>query len=285
MRKILHINIVVLMAIFTLAGSARAYPTLQSGYTDIKFTNVENWVDVDQNRYVSEGDLFYGIAWAKTFTLQEDPTQTSYWSATTTDNLSAYFLLQVSSVVPYDLNTYTIGFTSASSDPNGVLSSADLAAGIVQKWYTDTKANTFVLPDLNPANNSASVAHDIAQVIDGSAYASLTMGDGYWFGLGLIDPSIVGAGGFLATNYSGLNVTGGGPLAGLIKIANTAVNPSYPLAQVVGQSQIIKTVLLDGWMYKSEDPMTVATPEPATMLIVGTGLMGLFAARRRQRKP
>lgn len=293
MRKILQINLAALATVMLLVSSAMAVPAFQNGYTDIKFTNVENWVDKDGSKTISAGDLFYGIAWATTWTLQNDPTQTPYWSTTATDNLSAYFLLQVDSVTPVG-SSFNITFKSSGvADPNGVFSSADLAKGDVLRWYTDTKAFSFVSPDGNPATDAASVAHDIGSVTDGTLFGTSTINGGYWFGIGIIDPSTVGAGGTLANNYSGLNTDGGGQLAGLAFITSPYVNPGFPNTQMVGQSNISKLditsalvskAFLDGWMFKSQDPFTVATPEPTTMLIMGSGLLGMFAARRRSKK-
>lgn len=270
MRTKFHTLIAVLLILLAYSSIAQAYPSLQDGTSQIKFYNAENWIDSDLSYTVSIGDIFYGIAWATTFNLttQSDP----YWTSTGSDNLSAYFLIKVTDVTPSG-NAYKITFGAADSDPNNIFSIADLSSGVVQKLFSDNDP-------LDMTNTTTA----ISSVIDGNAYATLSIIDGYWYALGLIDPSSLGTGGYLATNYNGLDALGTFGGYNLDKTINPPVT-SYGPQEVVGQSNIYVGSDFDGWMFTSSDPYRVTpTPEPATMLIVGSGLVGMFAIRRRSKR-
>lgn len=281
MQKILHSMLVVLMIVLAYTSNAQAYPTLTAGTTDIKFFNYENMVDNPTDtvanglkNVISVGDIFYGIASAQTFT--EAGAATQYWSATSTDNLASYFVLEVKDVSLISGDSYKITFgaiTSASQDPNGVFTDADVLNGVVEKLYYDNKALTF----------GSSVAADVLSVIDGSAYATLTLtGTSYWFGIGFINPTLATTN-YLSTNFWGLDSLSSFGNINPVLITNPALS-STVLSEVVGESTIIKNRDNTVWTYKSTDPFRVTTPEPTTILIVGSGLIGLFAIRRRGKR-
>ena len=281
MRKILHSMFMVLMIVLAYGSVAQAYPTLVDGTTDIKFFNYENMLDNPTDttanhlkNVISIGDVFYGVASAQTFT--EPGSATQYWSASATDNLASYFVLEVKNVELISGDSYKITFgaiSNTSQDPNGILTSQDVLNGVVEKLYYDTSPLTF----------GTSVAADVLSATNGSEYATLTLtGTSYWFGIGYIDPTLA-ATNYLSNNFFGLDsLTKFGNIDPIL-IKNPALS-STVLSEVVGESTIIKNKDNTVWSYKSTDPFRVATPEPTTILIVGSGLVGLFAIRRRGKR-
>ena len=278
-------NLAIMAAVIGLStvvsgAPAQASPVLGgSGVNDIYFNNIENWVDVDGSGTVSAGDQFYGILHVQNIDNQYSGT---VWNednvlAGGIDTLTGYFLNTVSAAYLEGL-TYHITMGTSTYDPNGVISAAELASGVVMKLYSDSSLTRY--------SDDGPVATDIANSTDGSLWATLTTLGGYWYTHAPISPP-TNLGEAIGDSWFGLNFV----------TNNTGYTFSYtddplesesgsPLVQMYGTSNLnVNTAAGSPWMFTSNDPSVVVTPEPGTFLLLGGGLLGLgMYVRRRVRK-
>ncbi|MFZ5426147.1 MAG: PEP-CTERM sorting domain-containing protein [Thermodesulfobacteriota bacterium] len=280
MRRSTICNVLALLAILLWSSSAMAI-TLAPGFNTIEFVNWENrikdGVNVGTDGPIEVGDIFYGIARVQTIAGTTPPDPFNSTSAPV-HNLTAYFYTEVASLAPAsDPNNLIINFgVPGASDPNGIISDPELASGVVFKLFEDFATNI----------SFATEATSIATATDGALWMSLTLDGGYWWSEALGDPTGLTPGTFVGTSWFGLNTffSSVGPL----NFVNDPLEDLYDISvQLYAQSTIETNARVDGsvpaWSFTSDDPAVVATPEPATMLIMGSGLLGMFAARRRKK--
>ncbi|MFZ5426146.1 MAG: PEP-CTERM sorting domain-containing protein [Thermodesulfobacteriota bacterium] len=260
------------------ANSATAI-TLAPGFNTMEFVNWENRIPVNGNGAIAPGDLFYGIARVQTILGNTGGGADPFNSTSNpVHNLTAYFYTEVATVNPIQgtQNALITFDVPTLSDPNGIISDTELAGGVVFKLFEDFSTNI----------SFADEATSIATATDGALWMSLTLDGGYWWSEALGDPTGVPAGTFLGTSWFGLN-TYFSSVGELIKI-NDPLEALYDIdVQLYAQSTIETNARRDGsvgrWSITSDDPAVLATPEPATMLIMGSGLLGMFAVRRRRK--
>lgn len=262
-----------------LSGSpAEASPVLGPGTNNIYFNNAENWIDKDSSGAISVGDQFYGILHVQNIDNPGTIWNEDNVAAGGIDTLTGYFLTDVVATGFHGLNTH-ITFGAASSDPNGVMTSGDLASGVVLKLFADSTAT--------PYTDDFSVATDIASATDGAFWASFTTAGGYWYAHA---PLSVPASGDIGSSYFGLNLVVNNSGFTFLTIDDTLETESgSPLVNMYGESTIsVNDLTATGshWDFTSEDPSVVVTPEPGTFLLLGGGLLGLgmYARRRRAKK-
>lgn len=280
MKRLAQLN-GMLLALLLLASTAFAYPVLGPNQNEIEFINFENvyhqvggqWVARGPNDSLAIGDVFVGIIRAQTITNNGVPV----WSADevgapgTLDTLTGYF---INTVTGFDVPNNVIYLGASSVDPlnTGVFTAQDFTDGVVMKLFTDTQT----------AMNPTTVMGGIATATDGALWASLSLNGGYWWSDAA--PQF-GSSGPIGENWFGFNVVDG-VLGGLQKI-NDPLETLYNLSvDIYGVSRInFNTVggTTGAWLFASNDPATLATPEPATLLIMGSGLLGLYGARRRRK--
>lgn len=267
-------NLKILACTFALLGLtpqfAVATPMLASGaVNDLNFNVAQNIQDTDHNGALSLGDLVYGIVNVTRISSGGN----TLWNANNVlgpgvDSLSGYYVAAVTSITalpsPFAASI-TLG--AAGTDPNGVLSSSDLAAHTMVKLFTDT---------LTPFQTGTSVAADIARATDGSMWAALGLNGGYWNSV-LMNNGLIFAGG-------GMNFTSNNTGQNFTPQSNPSCSPSCPPTDFV-----FSTIATDNgpgqvWRNSGANNGSLATvPEPATPLLIFAGLLGWAASRRATR--
>lgn len=279
----------MLLALLLVASTAFAEPVLGPGKNMIEFINWENvyyqntqgqWTQRASADTIQEGDVFVGIIAAQRIKWLNNNTQTVVWNSDdvgpTYDTLTGYFVNKVDSIdVEFDPITNSlvpvIRLTYSLVDPFGIFQAGDFANHVVMKLFSDDTDTI----DLSSVNNG------IATATNGDLWASLSIDNGYWWSNA--EPSYGSqAGADIGINYFGFNVVGG-VLGGLVKI-NDPLEGLYDVAvDIYGHSRINRSEDTSSpWLFESNDPATLATPEPATLLIMGSGLLGLYGVRRRR---
>ena len=282
MKNKSFIVIVLCSLIFLLASSvAYAYPVFTLfDDNDLEYKNVENWVDVDSSNDINTGDYFYGIMKVQVISAGGSDTWASNDITSPYDSFSGYFCTEVVSTTWTSPGLYTIDLGPMATDPYGILNQGGIT-GEVMMLFTDTVTKY--------TEDGPTVQDDIDDATDGTLWASFTTDSGYWYtpNAPIVPP---GAGNKVGDSLGGLNFvqdnTGipewekiNDPIEGVVNLD----------VQMYFQSEIedhgAAGVHGNGlWQFKSNDPATMhPTPEPATMLLLGTGLIGLAGFARKKK--
>ncbi|GAO37338.1 hypothetical protein SCT_2759 [Sulfuricella sp. T08] len=248
---------------------AQAAPVFQLGVdNNLGFQAVGNKTG---GTSIAVGDIFYGVV-----NLQDISSGTTTWNANNVsapyDSFSGYFVTQVSSITQSGFpGLYSVQMGVAASDPNGVMSAGDLAAGTIMKMYTDTSTRY---------TTSGPTGTDIANATDGTLWASLGIsGGGYW-SLG-VSPAGFGtsgsAGGLnFITNNTGLNWS---------KVLDNSLGCATPGGCQVDMKFISTFSQTAGgaWGVNINDPAVLhPVPVPAAALLLGSGLIGFAGVSMRK---
>jgi hypothetical protein len=290
------------------SSSAQAIITIGSGTNAFFFENAETWVDMNEEflpgsdvkdpgyGVVSTGDYFYGIlniqnqkvngvdVWAQDLGIGLDEL----------DQMSGYFLTTVVSVgvevgladpaVHIELGAY-----DGVSDPYGVLSDAEIAAGGVMKLFSDDEA---LGGAAGPATQYSTTdgagvgsfggGGDIGNATDGALWATLSVTDNYWYTHAPLVPPNVGQ---IGWSWWGLDfiVNNTGAAFSLIDDPDETESGNI-LVEMYGDSKITAGTS-PNWDFESDDPAVVVTPEPSSLLLLGSGMvLGAGWLRRRRKK-
>ena|GEM_PF-2204009 len=294
MRKLGLLTAVFALALFLYSAPAKAKPlVLGSGANSLFYTNVENWIDKDGSGDISTNDILYGI-----FNVQNISNGGSdIWGMDnvggdgTLHTLTGYFLTTVTGVNVHgglggDVH---ISLGAATADPNGVLTAADLSSGVVLKMFEDD-TSVGGPGTAYTTNDAGGAAGDIANATDGSVWATLNIGpNGYWYTHAPVVPP-TNAGEAIGESWFGLdfviNNTGKSFLAIDDPLESEAGAGGIALVEMYGTSNINANnpgiTGGDNWDFMSQDPAVVVTPEPGTLLLLGSGLLGGALLRRRR---
>ncbi len=293
MKKLGLLTAVFALALFLYSLPAKAVPVIDAGANSLFFTNVENWIDEDDSGDISAGDTFYGILNVQNISNGGS----DIWGTDnvggdgTIDTLTGYFLTTVTGVNVHgglggDVH---ISLGAATADPNGVLTAADLSSGVVLKMFVDD-TSVGGPGTAYTTNDAGGAAGDIANATDGSVWATLNVGpNGYWYTHApVVPPTNVGAA--IGESWFGLdfvvNNTGWTYLAIDDPLESEAGAGGIALVEMYGTSNInVNDPAItggDNWGYTSQDPSVVVTPEPGTLLLLGSGLLGGALLRRRR---
>lgn len=304
MKRLGFLTAVVALALMIYSVPAQAFPTLDSGINKLYFTNAESLDNVDGSfttvtdnagnvvvtPTVTVGDIFYGVLRV------QDVNLGLTWDDDNNpdgglDTLTGYFRTQVTNITTDSAGTHITHGAATSADTFGIFSANDIAAGAVMKLFADSGSSSYT------QDSVGGQSVDIANATDGSHWATfgLGMGSTYyyshspsivpvnpsdnigrtWFGL-----DIVTIGG-VAQNFSGYpffftddsgeyesNLGGGG----------------FSPVQMYGHSDVTVADGSTNWMFDSDDPAVIVTPEPGTFLLLGSGLLGAALIRRKMKK-
>lgn len=256
--------------------AANAAPVFMGGASNtLTVTAVQNLVDQGAPG-LSPQDTLYGI-------LSVDNNRASgseVWDANNVigmpiDSFSGYFAAQVTSVFnafpassPY---AAAVTFGPASTDPNGKLTAAELAAGSVFKLYIDSSVGA------TPFETNGSISDDVAKATDGVFWGTLGFAgsNAYWSALVLKNGQILGSGGldFIA-NATGMEF-------------DSIANPSCSSCATTNLyfSTVVRDIGAQSvWRYGGSNSATFqpnSIPEPGTLALVS--VVGAWFGIRRRR--
>ena len=216
------------------------------------------------------GDIYYGVANIQDNTVGGGVIWNAKNVSTPYDSVSGVLVTEVKKVTATSTGlgiVYSLEMGVASSDPTGVMSSADLAAGTIMKLFTDTTT---------PYTSGGPVASDIANATNGALWASLGMtgpGGGSW--TWTISPG--GAGG----TSGGINFITNNTGMSWAKVADPGCTGGG--CDMVFSSTY--STLAGAWQYGINSRATIhplTVPLPAAAWLLGSGLIGLASLARRK---
>ena len=330
-KKVLFIALALVMAGFGTQASAGPVFDFGGALNEVFFRNREVVLRADASSLF--GDL---VGWRRVTGLTADPfavgdisvsifnaqnlevdgTQTWAFNpglgvggAAVRDLFEGYGVTRISSLTPPATHgdPTLVHITQGASlvDPFGIISAAELAAGVTLKLYHDSATeggNTFW------TNLGASSIGNVASVTDGTLWAAFGLGVSLQPQVGATPPAFLGSGfayahilpgGRLAFFQFNRRTLAGTlstmvPFPGVNHPSETEIGGSGHLTDIYASTEIENNpqgrLVLGGaatslWDFSSNDPFAFrATPEPSSIILFGIGFPALgLRARRRKR--
>jgi hypothetical protein len=259
--------VAVMVGAWMMPIGAEAVPIelIPGGVTKIKFTNYENWLDLNTDGIINTGDKFEGIAKAESITNLGNTINKNTQLGDGSRELTMNFQFSV------------VG-GSITPGGSGHLDFA-LGAGDFIDAFVD------FTPDWNLTVGNAS---------DGASWLTVSPPSFYE---GVNDT----AAGVASTNRNWANATTnstGYPIVPRFYASTAGENPAHTylgfshgdhLVDLYFASRLFNVVSGDPgfgtWQFKSEDPIYIWVPEPTTLLLLGGGLLGLAGTQVLRRRP
>jgi len=306
MKKFL--NLMILLLVFAVTASVvHAYPTLQFGDNELYYTNREvvfrdyddgnGYVELDYRDLTAPPQLEKGDIFIGTLKVQEIVGDSSSWFQAADDQLTGIFALEITNItenitgLPGDFSVILdLGVASATSFTT--LENEAFSTGL-----SGTEVMTFYTHDSVAWEDDGSIKQDFEAQISSDEWMSLgieTGTDDYAFTY--ITPQGTGVDDFIGKSYLGLSVLDFyDPSMVFLDIVDPEVGLTvdfYANSELEGHDDFIEAYDLDTstdgyspWVFESNDPAYVdVVPEPGTLLLVGTGLLGFSALARRKRR-
>jgi hypothetical protein len=289
--------------------TAQAIPYTPGGFNALFFNNAEVWVDDDSDDLISQGDYFWGTLELNQIKAITDNTgfgggSTIWGPGSGPKEITGYFISRVSAVIPLGGGLSRIVFaplSSAAEDPNGIMSAADVAAGIVIKMYEDS-SGAGIFGNYNDGTQSTAVS----TATDGSLLWRFTMGTsgilkdtaadpGYWFTNAPTNPFVAPTS-FNGSSFAGVNVVenneGGISTFALVNDPNETLVDNDVHFWFNSEIEINENAQNGLYAIGDDEPMHFNSndpalynpiPEPGTLALFGLGLAGaLYVGRRRR---
>jgi hypothetical protein len=261
MKKIQMLIVLAVLLTFGLSQQAFATPVLDMGNNTLYFQGLEAGYNTTYGA-VTLGTVFAGILKVKE--IEGNGGSTIYTSGAAEGYLTGIFLAQVTA---YDAATNT--YTLSAFDPTYNTAAWNLLPTEFQTLFGANTTDSVIklyFSMTDPGVSSASTPAVVTTVASGTLWADFALG----------------AGDSMETIITGDPATG-----------NIFANLNLDLTEIFGvdADSLHASIGLTNnsinsatWLIRLGDSGDVyATPEPATMLIMGTGLLGLFGMRRRQK--
>lgn len=289
------------------APTVYAYPTVQFGENELYYTNRETvfrkgntalgqnadeYYELDYSGTpptLQDGDVFIG-----TVKVQEIVGDSGSWYQSGTDQLLGVFAQEITSIVdidPTDGLTLQVNLDAATSASGKIFNALDLSTfttGLtgdeIMKWYSHNDENW---------QDDGTIGQDYTDIINlGADWATFELdSNANDYAFTKITPQGTGVDEFVGKSFLGLSITsfynpsllGPGvtdPEVGLLV-------DFYANSELEGHDDYLKIPSESPWVFESNDPAflnAVVVPEPNTMILFGTALLGASAMLRRRKE-
>jgi hypothetical protein len=320
----LRVTLLALGCLLLFGVTAQAIPFVPGNFNGLFFTNDEVWVDKDNDglstanpgaNTVTVGDILWGTLKMNQIS---GPTNNigqggpQIWGpGATPDEITGYFVTVVSGVINNGNTILLAPLPNAALDPNGIMTAADIANGVVIRIYEDS-------PGGFGNYNATTQGQAVATATDGSLLWTLSMFDnalapagiqpnnamdlGYWFSNANTDPWGLQGGNVLGDSFAGVNVVTNN--SGISKFG-PVTDPNVTLAsppwsvpnynhfwlnsELIVNGAALATNFAIGpnqpmHLFSNDPGVYFPIPEPGTVALFGLGLVGAFGVVRRRRR-